>query len=70
MNARWLFGAVLALVLAGCDKKEAPAPAPVEPAALPTPADEAAAKREADERRKQFYGGGKPHYTPQDVKGF
>lgn len=80
----WMFAAVsavavaamLAVALSGCDKKpEVPAAAlsPVPstaPAALPTPAEEEAAKLDADARRQQFFGDGKSHYTPQDVKGF
>jgi len=72
--------AMLAVALSGCDKKaEAPAAAqtantPAAPAGppngLPTPAEEEAAKRDADVRRQQFFGDGKSHYTPQDVKGF
>lgn len=72
--------AMLAVALSGCDKKvEAPTAAktpktseaaPAAPAGLPTPGEEQAAKHEADARRQKFFGDGKSHYTPQDVKGF
>lgn len=73
----WLFGAVaavalaamLTLALSGCDKKPSTPAKATSSAALPSSADEAQAKQDADARRKQFFGDG-PHYTPQPVKGF
>lgn len=73
----WMFAAVaavalaamLTLALAGCDKKPSTPAKAGSSTALPSPADQARAKQEADERRKQFFGDG-PRYTPQPVKGF
>ena len=66
MTRCWIVSALLMAAIAGCGKEEPPADTP----ALPSAADEAKAKQEADQRRKQFYGDGKSRYTPQDVQGF
>ncbi|MBN9477702.1 hypothetical protein PIGHUM_03649 [Pigmentiphaga humi] len=70
MTRCWIVSALLMAAIAGCGKEEPPAAPPADTPALPSAADEAKAKQEADQRRKQFYGDGKSRYTPQDVQGF
>ncbi|NYT68876.1 hypothetical protein [Pusillimonas noertemannii] len=66
MSNRWLMAALFGLVLAGCGRESEP------PAASNTPAvaEEAAAMKDAQERRERFVGDGKAKYTPQEVGGF
>lgn len=66
MKTRWLMVTALGVALAGCGKETA---APVA-SNTPAVADDAAAMKDAQQRRERFQGDGKAQYTPQAVGGF